>query len=158
MQRLLVSMTALGLMAMGLMAMGLMGCAGADLPAGWEDAKHVEGLTQSACGGSPYEDFDERVEGDISGSPLVVAYREAHFRCEQEVEAFYRVVDADVEVLVQPVDMNPSAVAGCDCLYDVDFQIRLEEDLAPTELVLFRRWDEAGGPTEPIEVGRLERE
>lgn len=130
----------------------------ADLPAGWSDALSVDDLTQSECGSSPYEPHDERVEGDIASSPLVVLYREAHFRCAQDVEGFYHVVDDRVEVLVQPTDMDPDAVAGCDCLYDVDMSISLEVDLAPTSLTVFRRWDNQNSPNDPVEIGTLARE
>ena len=134
-------------------------CAGCapDLPAGWEDATAIDSLTQSACDGNPYENFDERVEGDISSSPLMVQYREAHFRCEQPVEGFYRVVGGAVDVLVQPEDLDPGAVAGCDCLYDIDMSFSLEVDLAPERLTLYRRWDNLNDPNEPVEVGTLLR-
>lgn len=133
------------------------GC-GPDLPQGWNGAESVDALTQSQCQGSPYEGtHDEHIEGSMENSPVTVAYRFAHFRCEQEVEAFYRLVGDGVEVLVQPVDMDPSAVAACDCLYDIDFELRLEADLAPTSLTLLRRWDHQGGD-DLVTIGQLARE
>jgi len=131
---------------------------GADLPEGWEDAKPVTSLDQSACDGTPYEEHDERAEGDLGTSPLEISLREGHFRCEQDVEAFYRIAEGDIDVLVQPVDMNPSVVAGCDCLYDVDMTISLEVDLAPGKATVYRRWDNQNEPNDPVWIGEVERD
>lgn len=130
---------------------------GPDLPTEWSDYKPVTTLTQSTCDGSPLEEHDERVEGDISASPLEVAIREGHFRCAQDVEGFYRIVEGDIEVLVQPTDMNPSAVAGCDCLYDIDMTLALDADLAPDNVRVYRRWDNQNDPNDPVLLGELER-
>jgi hypothetical protein len=60
-----------------------------DLPAGWEGAEHVTKLTQSECAGNAYE-------GDSSATflpgrrKLTLEYEHAHFRCQQEVEGFYK--------------------------------------------------------------------
>jgi hypothetical protein len=134
------------------------GC-GPDLPEGWEDARPVDTLTQTECLGiDPYEEHDERVEGDISSSPLEVSLREGHFRCEQEVEGFYKVDGSEVDVLLQPVRMNPKSVAKCDCLYDIDITLSLEVDLAPEALTLYRRWDNLNEPNDPVEIGTLTRD
>lgn len=135
----------------------LIACGRPDLPPGWEGAEPVDSLDQAPCEGSPYEDHDERVEGDLSASPFQVALREGHFRCEQEVEGFYRVVGGDIEVLVQPIDMKPRQVAGCDCLYDVEMTVRPEADLAPNAITVYRRWDHHNSPNEPVRVGTVER-
>lgn len=124
-----------------------------DLPAGWEDAQPVLDLTQSPCDGDPYGENDERVEATAEGSNLAVDYLEAHFRCAQEVEGFYRE-DADtVDVLVQPIDMDPRAVAGCDCLYNVSMTVPVA---APVSLTLFRRWDNINDPNDPVEIGSVD--
>lgn len=138
--------------------LGLAAC-GPDLPAGWEDARPVTSLVQSECDGSPLKKaHDERVEGDITASPLEVVLREGHFRCAQDVEGFYKLSGTGVDVLVQPVDMNPRVVAACDCLYDVEMTVALEVDLAPDAVTVFRRWDNLNDDNDPVEIGSLVRE
>lgn len=140
-----------------LAAIALAAC-GPDLPAGWEDARPVTSLVQTAClDASPYEPHDERAEGDLGSSPYQVSLKEGHFRCEQEVAGFYRLAGAGVDVLVQPADMNPRLVAGCDCLYDIDMTLRLEVDLAPERVTVYRRWDNLNDPNEPVEIGAVLR-
>lgn len=136
----------------------LLSACGADLPAEWSTYEPVTSLTQSECDGNPYEDFDEHVEGDLGASPLEVGIREGHFRCEQEVEGFYRIVEGDIEVLVQPRDMDPSMVAACDCLYDIDMTVALDVDLAPGAVRVYRRWDNQNDPNEPVLVGEIVRD
>ena len=134
---------------------GLAAC-GPDVPDGWEDAEPVDALTQSACEGSPYEDHDERVEGDLTASPVELSLKEGHFRCEQEVEAFHRRIGDWLEVLVQPVDMDPRIVAACDCLYDIDMEITVGG--APlVEATIYRRWDDLNEPNDPVAVGSITR-
>lgn len=84
-------------------------------------------------------------------------YREAHFRCEQDVEGYYQIEGDTLSVLVQPVDMNPSQTAKCDCLYDIDMEIG---DLAAGSLTveLFRRWDNINDDNDPVAVGEAEVE
>jgi hypothetical protein len=133
---------------------GLLAGCGPDLPAGWEDATPVDALTQSACDGTPYEDFDERVESDLTGDPLSVDVFETPFRCAQEVEAFWKRDGDRIEVLVQPIDMNPRVVAGCDCLYDLSITVT-ETGEPSTALEVWRRWDALNDPNEPVSIGSI---
>ncbi|MEZ4320759.1 MAG: hypothetical protein R3F61_24975 [Myxococcota bacterium] len=128
----------------------LAGCA-PDLPAGWEDAEPVASLEQAECSGNPYEAFDERFEADLESDPLVVRAFETHFRCAQDVEGYFREVGDAVEVLVQPVDMTPKAVAGCDCLYDLTIEVGAR-DTPPASVSLFRRWDSLNDDNEPVAI------
>ncbi len=137
---------------MNLVALTLFGC-GPDLPAGWEDATPVVSLRQSECDGNPYETFDERVESEL-GTPLTVDVYETHFRCAQDVEAYWRPVGAGVEVLVQPIDMSPKDVAACDCLYDLNIEVSEPEEPVTT-LEVFRRWDSLGDANEPVSIGTI---
>jgi hypothetical protein len=132
----------------------LLSACGPDLPPGWEDAERVDDLVQTDCAGSPYEPFDERVEVDFAADPLVVDYLEAHFRCAQPVEAFARSGAHALDLLVQPEDMHPDAVAGCDCLYDIT--MRVEDGRAET-VTVYRRWDDWNEPNEPVLVGSASR-
>ena len=123
-----------------------------DLPEGWGEATRVDGLTQADCSGNPYEGtHDERLEAAVSGGGIRVEYKEAHFRCEQDVEAFEKRSGSNVDVLVQPIDMNPKNVAGCDCLYDIAFD--LVELSGETTVTLYRRWDEINDPNDPVLIG-----
>jgi hypothetical protein len=137
-------------------ALVLVGCGGADLPEGWETAKAIEGLTQTECKGSA---LDETIMEQLVATPEAGAvrlkYNAAHFRCEQEVEGFVRIGSGKVDVLVQPVDMDPSAVAGCDCLYDIGMAIKgLPKGAVDVEL--YRRWDNINDPNDPEKVGSAE--
>lgn len=134
-------------------AMMIAGC-GPELPTGWESAKTVDSLVQQECGGSPYEGYTTTVESDLTGDPLEVSVASAHFRCAQDVEAFWQREGDLLEVLVQPVDMHPGAVAGCDCLYDLDIDVT-STDEPPTNLVVWRRWDALNEPNEPERLGSV---
>jgi hypothetical protein len=83
---------------------------------------------------------------------LRVEYLDAHFRCDQRVTAFAKVTGSNVDVLVQPVDMSPSAVAKCDCLYNIAFEVpRLAA--GTYEVTIHRRWDQRHSPSEPVRIG-----
>lgn len=128
------------------------GCA--DLPEGWEDAEPIPDFYQRQCaGGDPYEDYDERVEASATADAVSVDYLEAHFRCAQDVEGFYKRSGDQVDVLVQPVDMNPSQVAGCDCLYDINMTLPVEP---PSTVTVYRRWDNLNSPNDPVKIATVE--
>lgn len=131
----------------------LVGCT--DLPEGWEDAEPIDDFYQRACGdGDPYaEESNERVEAEGTPDVISVDYLEAHFRCAQSVEGFFKVNGDAVDVLVQPVDMDPSSVAACDCLYDIYMTLPVEP---PASLTLYRRWDNLNDPNDPVEIGSVE--
>jgi hypothetical protein len=125
----------------------------AELPVGWEKAWRVEGLMQPPCRESALlpEARSRMILGANRGA-LAVAYDAAQFRCAQEVEAFLRSESARLDVLIQPVDMSPTQVAGCDCLYDISFDVPLER--GSYAFTLYRRWDNLNDSNEPVEVGR----
>ena len=99
------------------------------------------------------------IKEELVATPKAAAvsleYRAAHFRCEQALEGFARISGGKLGVLVQPVDLIPSAVAGCDCLYDIGIAI---EDLKKGSLAveLYRRWDNLNEPNDPEKVGSAE--
>lgn len=131
----------------------LVAAACTDLPADWRGARPVVELVQRECSGSPYEGtHDERIEA--TGDDLTtLRARELHFRCEQDVAAF-QLADGDgLKVLVQPKNMNPKAVAACDCLYDVD--LTLDAEVAPGRVSLWRRWDNLNDNNDPVFIGAL---
>jgi hypothetical protein len=112
----------------------------------------VEKLMQMTCSGSQF-DTPESLSHSGPGAELTVIYEHAHFRCEQPVEAYLREEAQSLELLVQPIDMNPDAVAGCDCRYQISMQISLDSDAH--QLTLFRRWDNLNAPNPPVRVGEL---
>jgi hypothetical protein len=125
---------------------------------GWEAATHVEQLVQEECSGSPYGSPDgggppaETFELRAGEHRFVLVYHDAHFRCAQDVEAFFRTSSGAADVLVQPVDMNPDSVAGCDCLYDLTMAIEPVET-GTVQVTLFRRWDRMNDDVSPVLIG-----
>lgn len=129
----------------------LLAACSADLPAGWEDAEPLE-VVQSECkgqvlGGSQ----NEGIRTSLADGRVDLVYADAHFRCEQEVEAFAIREFGSVKILFQPVDLDPSSVARCDCLYDFTANVPLWGD--PVQFSVFRRWDNLNGAKEPVLVG-----
>jgi hypothetical protein len=143
-------------MAWTVAALLVVGCGGADLPEGWEDAEAIEGLTQSECKAGVSEDtVQEALVATPERGAVHIEYRAAHFRCDQGVEGFVRTAGGRVDVLVQPVDMDPGAVAGCDCRYDIDMAIKgLSKGAVAVEL--YRRWDNLNEPNDPKKIGSAE--
>lgn len=132
----------------------LLSACGPDLPPGWEGADPIPDLVQRQCAGSPYDgDYEERVEADGGAGKVDVALRETVFRCAQDVEGFALAGDGTLDVLVQPIDMHPSAVAGCDCLYDVE--MTLDADAGDVVVSAWRRWDSYAGVNDPVAVGEV---
>jgi hypothetical protein len=122
----------------------------ANLPQGWETADRVASFEQSVCGESPSEGPSESLEIVTSPGAVEVGYHHAHFRCSQAVEAFARSSIGIMDILVQPVDMDPLAVARCDCLYEITMSIAAP--VGQYELTLYRRWDHKSGADEPRRV------
>ncbi|HKU45166.1 MAG TPA: hypothetical protein VJR89_43700 [Polyangiales bacterium] len=126
--------------------------AAGDLPAGWEAAERVEGLMQAPCGGSALrDDLPETLGVSAGEGAAAVRYDHAHFRCVQDVEAYVKRANRALDVLVQPIDMHPDAVAGCDCLYDISMSVPAPR--GDYTLTLYRRWDSVNTPNEPVKIG-----
>lgn len=120
------------------------------LPEGWEDAEPIT-ITQSTCLGSvPGASENEHVEISRNDGLLEIRYREAHFRCDQAVEGFLKRSDKRIELLFQPEDMDPSAVARCDCKYDLTTTV--PADAGDMTLAVSRRWDNVGGENAPVVI------
>ncbi len=123
-----------------------------DLPAGWEDAKRVSDFTQADCDGSPYDSDvpDVTVTATADAGAVTVSAEPLDFRCAQDVEGFWKASGGAVDLLVQPIDMNPRAVAGCDCLYRIDATIESPEAESVT---VWRRWDNLNDGNDPVKEG-----
>ena len=147
----------LQIVVLATLALSLFACSGSgrkpDLPAGWESAQSVKSFTQAACGGSADAPGapTESIAVDAGQGVVNVAYRNANFRCDQSVEGFMRTGSKSVDFLVQPTDMNPSSVAGCDCLYEITMATNVPS--GPTTVSVYRRWDNQSGGTGPVEIG-----
>ena len=138
---------------------GGLGSFDADLPVGWESAERIEEFIQFPCSGSPY-DYDagspsenpaERIMFTAAEGSFRVEYEEAQFRCAQDVEGFVRLSRTDVDILIQPVEMNPDGVAGCDCLYDITMVVDgLEE--RPHDITIWQRGDNFSGNEDPEQI------
>jgi hypothetical protein len=96
-------------------------CSSPDLPRGWDNAEHVDHFTQSECQSSAQT--AEVVEMRGGDGVLEIDYLQARFRCAQDVEGFVKTSGSEIDLLVQPVDMDPSSVAKCDCSYDITMKL-----------------------------------
>lgn len=123
-----------------------------DLPDGWEGAEPIDDLTQSACDGDPYGEYTSSVSGVSAEGGVDVVVDAVPFRCDQEVEGFYKTDGETAHVLLQPVDMHPRSVAKCDCLYRFDLGV----PVGASRVVAWRRWDAINDPNDPVEVGEAE--
>ena len=116
-----------------------------DLPAGWEGAEPIADFTQAECEGNPYDPFEPEVGANQVGATVEVRYDKAHFRCAQDVEGYFKLEGNLLSILVQPVDMNPTQVAGCDCLYTLDMGVSADA----ASVAVWRRWDNLNDPNDP---------
>ena len=121
----------------------------ADLPDGWDQAVRVKSFAQAVCPGSDMTFSDEGASFSGGAGNIGVVYKQAHFRCEQKVEGFWKAAGDAVDILVQPIDMNPAAVAMCDCGYDITFVVDPVSAGLHTA-TLYRRWDAINHPNDPV--------
>jgi hypothetical protein len=132
-------------LALIFLALGTVECGApeeSDLPPGWEAAARLS-VDQSACqqGAGPPALMLMRDMGRLRGT-----YAHAAFRCQQRL-CGYRLDAGQTRILVQPCEMDPSAVPKCDCLYTVGFDLPELESGRTVEL--HRRLDRYGALTEP---------
>jgi hypothetical protein len=107
-------------------------------------------MVQEVCPGS--ENFANDHATLVGGvSSVAVDYEEAHFRCEQDVEGYFRATGNKLDILVQPIDMHPAAVAGCDCGYNITFTVR-PLSAGTLQTTLYRRWDAINTPNDPVQI------
>jgi hypothetical protein len=131
----------------------LVACA-TDLPTGWEDAERVADFDQAPCEGNPYEDTgDAEVTATAQNGGVNVVAEPVPFRCAQDVEAFWKPDGAGAAMLVQPIDLHPSEVAGCDCLYRVEGLVPVPD---ADHVAVWRRWDALNDPNDPVLVGEAD--
>jgi hypothetical protein len=128
-----------------------------DLPETWADAQHIARFTQGPCncaapGGPP-----ETIEASANDGSIDVSYAHAAFRCQQDVEGYVRQDGEAIDVLVQPINLNPVFLSKCDCQYDVAMTIpaakRGRYPAGAYRLSVYRRWDNVNEPNDPLEIG-----
>jgi hypothetical protein len=95
--------------------------------------------------------MDERATFVGGVNSVAVDYEEAHFRCEQDVEGYFKVAGGKLDILVQPIDLHPTAVASCDCGYNITFTVT-PIPAGTLETTLYRRWDAVGTPNDPVQI------
>ncbi len=104
-----------------LLTLGLVACQTAQLPEGWEDAVPADEFESEEIEATDPEDPDldaVHISGNLDR--LEASYR-GSFPCTEQLEGFQQVDGTDVDLLVQPEDLHPDAVAGSDCTFDIDF-------------------------------------
>lgn len=122
---------------------------GQSMPSDWPcqadptvEVKTLE-TKQEECSGSPYNPEEKKLEKgtfEVDGKKIKLVYTKAHFRCVQKVHVKFSKKDNKITFTAQPIDMNPDAVAACDCLYN----ITASSDDLPSgtyEVELIRKWD-----------------
>ena len=113
------------------------------LPSTWTDAVLIEDMKQTSCN----EDITQILESvpkastNFQNNNIVINYPNAHFRCDQNVQAFVKQTTNGYAVLIQPTEMNPMWVAKCDCGYNLETTIL---NAKSKELRLFHRRDNFG--------------
>lgn len=78
--------------------------------------------------------------------------RETRSRCEPEVEGSRLDDAAGIDVLVQPVDMDPSSVAAGDCLHDLRFEAAVDRS-GVLSVSAFRRRDRLDEGDTTVAIG-----
>ena len=137
------------------LAVVAVGCGGgSNLPEGWEDALLLQDFSQSECVGDPDDGVERTQSVDLSvrSGGAFVAWTNVLFRCDQALEAYVRRGDS-VDVLVQPIDLNPADPARCDCFYDLDLSFNVSD--SERRFGFYTRRDEVGGPSSPSLLGNL---
>lgn len=125
----------------------------AELPAGWERATKIVDFTQRDCDQTNQEG-EESIAVDGVAAGIELAYRHAHFRCSQDVEGFVRRGEGQLDILIQPVDMNPRSVAKCDCRYEISANVSAAA--GEHAVTVYRRWDNINSDNDPVKVGSTE--
>ncbi len=126
-------------------------CSSNDLPKGWENGARAKNFVQEVCPRSGVDFSDERASFTGNTGSIGVDYQDAHFRCEQDVEGFFKTGGDTVDILVQPIDMHPASVAGCDCGYNITFIVE-PVSAGTMQTTLYRRWDGQSNPNDPVQV------
>ena len=72
-----------------------------------------------------------------------------HFRCSQKVQGFIKTTGKSIDILIQPIDMNPESVAKCDCNYEINIEIDNAYESHEFNLNVYIRGDNFSGNNNP---------
>jgi hypothetical protein len=106
-------------------------------------------LRQSTCG---HGSARQAVEARATSGRISAIAREVTFRCDQAAHALIRRGSKEVEVLVEPLDMDPKNIPKCICNYDVEFDI---DGLSKGTyaLTVFHRGDHQWDTQDAVRIG-----
>lgn len=122
-----------------LIGLGAALCAcGPELPDGWEEAAAADEFVAEELGAADYEDPDLGAVYISGNLDRLEARYHAAFPCTEDLEGFQRVDGDTVDLLVQPTDLHPDAVAGSDCTFDIDFTL-VDLDEGTYHVRMYRR-------------------
>ena len=133
--------------------LALAGCdhAKVDLPPEFAGAEQIS-ISQDGCNDSSILLHTEYL---VLNQPDRLTYRNAHFRCSQDLCGYALQQENEYHVLVQPCDMDPESVAACDCLNDVGIPIQIPG--GPKSVKVWRRWDHrASQSSSLVAIGEIE--
>jgi hypothetical protein len=127
------------------------GQAGGDLPPGWEQAVKVV-VTQEALGlaGASAKPVVTVMPGTGSVSVQVAG---ATGRCDQQTVGWVRSSAVELELLLQPSDMHPTAVGKCATAYDLKTTVPAPS--GTLTLVVSLRSDAYAGEPSLTELARV---
>ncbi len=116
----------------------MLACGSPELPEGWEDATAADEFVAEELGETDFGDPDMGAVYISGNLDRLEARYHASFPCTEELEGFQRVDGTNVDLLVQPTDLHPDAVAGSDCTFDIDFTL-VDLDEGTYHVRLYRR-------------------
>jgi hypothetical protein len=135
--------------------LGLLGgCDPVDLPEGWEDAETLDDFSweESDTGGWD-TGWESTMSARAAAPGLRVTGEDLPFVGAEPVEGYYRMNGGQVDVLVQPEDMNPD---WDSCINVIRIEAGVPED-PPATVTLYRRsHHEQGESDDPVLVGSVE--
>lgn len=129
------------------------------LACGTMSAYNTDNFTQSECVSGDTKPLTiqqvpqdrDAVTLSAQGDRIAIDYQYAHFRCAQKVHFVAAKEGQTITITAQPVDLNPSAVAGCDCEYHLKGAVGPFPAGTYTVKVI-RRWDNKSGENATKEI------
>jgi hypothetical protein len=107
-------------------------------------------LRQSSCGRGKVA--EPTVEAKATSGHISAIAREVTFRCNQPAHALIRRGSKELELLVEPLDMDPTNIPKCICNYDLEFEIDGLSRGTYT-LTVFHRGDHQWDTQDAVRVG-----
>ena len=104
----------------GVLFLMVPGCLALVLPEGWEEAIQADSFRWEELGTVDSVEWAGFGTMQLFGNydSIDVNYQDS-FPCTEQLRAFVRVDGEQIDLLVQPVDLHPSAVAGSNCVMEM---------------------------------------